>query len=838
MKTLMPAYAFSQEPLDTVEAQRRRRGQPGGPSGQGQIPGGPSQSGGGGGGGWIPTGSGGGGGGLPGGRKTGLSIGGVILLVIVYFLIRWISGGSSPAASTQDNSQYLYDTQVSNYIYDTPASNYVSQATPIAAPTTYYNVPQQSSSSNPNQTWTVMLYQDADDPILEQDIYMDLNEAESVGSNSQVNIVAQIDRYKGAYQGDGDWTTARRFYLTKDHDLFHVHSKMLQDLGEVSMADPQTLVDFVTWAVKAYPADKYVLILSDHGMGWPGGMTDPAPAGIRDPNAPFASIIDANMMYLSDIDNALGKIRQQTGIDKFELVGLDACLMSDLEVYAALAPHAHYAVTSQETEPSLGWAYAGFLQALEDNPGMNGGELGRQIVSTFIVKDERILDPQARLDFLRQGSPLSGMFGGTQDVDPTQLSNQISRSVTLTAVNLDEIPALMDTVNQFAYVLQNEDQTNIQRAKTYAQSFTSIFGDQVPPSFIDLGNFAQILQQESSSSDTRNAAAAVINQVNQVVVAEKHGREKPGATGISIYFPNSTLYQHPVAGINSYAQIASRFVQQSSWDDFLAYYFTNQQFEMNAQRAVLPAQGSRAVDPGAGNIQASALSLSQSYGSYNQSVTMQTTITGSNIGYIYLFVGYYDDASKQILVADKDYLESQSTRQIGNLYYPVWSQNTSFNFKYTWDPALFYLQDGSGNTSAYPVVFKPELYGATYEEAVYTVDGTYTSSSTGKSQYARMYFVNGTMTRMIAFTGQQAEGPYSDVIPQSGDTITLTQTWLKPDASGAYSPVTYQGDTLTFGATPFTWVDKYPFAGKYVLGFVITDLTGAETEVLEMYNIR
>jgi hypothetical protein len=32
------------------------------------------------------------------------------------------------------------------------------------------------------------------------------------------------------------------------------------------------LMEFVLWAIKKYPAKKHVLILSDHGMGWPGGM--------------------------------------------------------------------------------------------------------------------------------------------------------------------------------------------------------------------------------------------------------------------------------------------------------------------------------------------------------------------------------------------------------------------------------------------------------------------------------------------------------------------------------------------------------------------------------------
>ena len=38
------------------------------------------------------------------------------------------------------------------------------------------------------------------------------------------------------------------------------------------MADKQTLIDFVTWGVKTYTADHYILILSDHGTGWPGGL--------------------------------------------------------------------------------------------------------------------------------------------------------------------------------------------------------------------------------------------------------------------------------------------------------------------------------------------------------------------------------------------------------------------------------------------------------------------------------------------------------------------------------------------------------------------------------------
>ncbi len=64
----------------------------------------------------------------------------------------------------------------------------IVQDTPTTPPEIF--VPPSTSSEG--QTWLVMLYQDADDKMLEQDIYVDLNEAERVGSSERVHIVAQV----------------------------------------------------------------------------------------------------------------------------------------------------------------------------------------------------------------------------------------------------------------------------------------------------------------------------------------------------------------------------------------------------------------------------------------------------------------------------------------------------------------------------------------------------------------------------------------------------------------------------------------------------------------------
>ena len=63
---------------------------------------------------------------------------------------------------------------------------------------------------------------------------------------------------------------------------------------------------------------------------------------------------------------------------------------------SAIAPHARYAVASEETEPAIGWAPSSYLKALNQNPAMTGKELGKAIVDSFIEQDFRITDDDAR----------------------------------------------------------------------------------------------------------------------------------------------------------------------------------------------------------------------------------------------------------------------------------------------------------------------------------------------------------------------------------------------------------------------------------------------------------
>ena len=189
----------------------------------------------------------------------------------------------------------------------------------------------------------------------------------------------------------------KRFLVTQDDDLSAIGSEELDDLGEVDSGAPETLTDFMVWAMTNYPAKKYALIMSDHGAGWMGGWNDDAPD-------------EGSTLSVDEIDQAIGAALAETGVEQLEFMGFDACLMSQVEALSGIAPYARYAVASEEVEPAMGWAYSKFLGQLADKPKQSGADLAKSIVESYIVDDVRIQDDEARSEYVAQA------YGVTEEV--------------------------------------------------------------------------------------------------------------------------------------------------------------------------------------------------------------------------------------------------------------------------------------------------------------------------------------------------------------------------------------------------------------------------------------
>ncbi|MBR1986281.1 MAG: hypothetical protein IKA24_05305 [Mogibacterium sp.] len=135
------------------------------------------------------------------------------------------------------------------------------------------------------------------------------------------------------------------------------------------MSDPESLTDFILWAKKNYPADRYMLVLWDHGGGFASGygvdiLND------RDDKE--------RLMSASEIIGAIKKAGM-----KFEMIGFDACLMQNIEYANALEPYADYYLASEETEPGTGWYYTAGFGKLAEDPAISIEEFGKSMVSSY-----------------------------------------------------------------------------------------------------------------------------------------------------------------------------------------------------------------------------------------------------------------------------------------------------------------------------------------------------------------------------------------------------------------------------------------------------------------------
>ncbi len=690
-------------------------------------------------------------------------------------------------------------------------------STPRPAAPTRTPAPVGGGQADPgSQTWTVMLYQNADDEVLEEDIFIDLNEAERVGSSDRVQIVSQIDRYRGAFRGDGDWDTTRRYFVQQDDDLYRLASEPLEE-GEANMADGATLADFIVWAASQYPADKYVLILSDHGMGWPGGWNDPTARGRGADDVPIARAF-GDLLYLNELDRTLARAVAEAGFGQFEVIGFDACLMAHVEVFAAVQPYARYAVASQEVEPGLGWAYAAFLRQLVDNPGMDGAELSQAIVNSYIVGDQRILDEAARQDY------------AGRRVSAAAVAEATGASATLSAVNLAQLPDVLRALDEFALALGEADPRLVARARRFAQSFESVFGEDAPPSYIDLAHFAALSAQETGDPAVTDAARALLTALSGAIVAETSGPDRPGAYGLSIYFPNSELFRSSLAGHDSYTRVAERFAADALWDDFLVAHYTGRQLTRTVTLPT-PVPEAAGVAPGAAPLSLDAIQLSSKVASADQPVVLSTTAHGEAISFIYLFVGYYDEARNALRFADQDFIEGDDTQSVDGVFYPVWN-GPDIPIEFEWTPTLYAIDDGTRQVQA---LLNPETYGASAEDATFSTDGYYVFAG-GDRRYAQLIFDGrGELRAVFGFTNPDGTGAPSEITPESGDQFILLETWYDLQTQDY---ATTEGETLTFGDSVWTWSPIPAPAGLYNVGFIAEDLDGNYSEAYVDVQVR
>lgn len=171
----------------------------------------------------------------------------------------------------------------------------------------------------------------------------DLSEMMKAEYGDNISLVVQTG-------GALDWHTdyikdgeVQRFEV-KENGLYE-----LESLGKVNMSRYKTLTDFIKFASETYPAEKYTLVLWDHGGSIPISFG-------------YDEVFNTGLITEADI----GKALKNAGIS-FETIIMDACNMCTLEVAMAVKDYADYLVAAESTVIGTGLYYTSWLDYLGEN---------------------------------------------------------------------------------------------------------------------------------------------------------------------------------------------------------------------------------------------------------------------------------------------------------------------------------------------------------------------------------------------------------------------------------------------------------------------------------------
>ncbi len=379
--------------------------------------------------------------------------------------------------------------------------------------------------------WTVMVYLAAGNDLETVGI-QDINEMELVGSTDEVNIVVQMDRIPfrtlsnygwGVYDdsSNGNWTTTRRYYVTQDMDPKKINSRLLMDLGEQNMGDVETLKDFAQWTIQRYPAERYMLVLWNHG----GGFRSPGAVVSKDICWDYNFGLNSKIT-MPQLEEALTFVQGLLG-KKIDIIGMDACYMAMVEVAYQIKDCAQIMVASEASIPGDGWQYDCILESLVANPGQSSEQFASKIVNCYYQQ-----------------------YAGSES------------GVTLSAIDLAGIDLLAGDISVLANQIINDHATpkkNYREARNITQHYNSGLGFE----YIDLKDFVTKLKDYTYSNQVLQAA----NQINQtlqssrVIISNTYcGSSVKNSHGLSIYFP---YYSYD----NYYNY--TNFSQDTLWDEML-----------------------------------------------------------------------------------------------------------------------------------------------------------------------------------------------------------------------------------------------------------------------------
>lgn len=369
--------------------------------------------------------------------------------------------------------------------------------------------------------WTVLVYMNAANDLFsfsDPNIY----QMQTVADNPQVRFVVQWKQYQ-TENPTSSFDGTRRYLIKSGSNSQNV-SQLVQNMGTgIDMGNPQTLQDFIAWGKANYPADRYCLVIWDHGNGWKRSFD--------------GRQITRGVSYDDEFSSSINtwQLQLALGNNRFDVVAWDASLMQMLEVAYEIRDKASFVVGSEESPPGAGYPYDTIFGPLRSNPDLDTLTFTKSFVDGMLAA-----------------------YGAQSD-----------KKITQSVVDTSKLGALAQAVSALGTKLIGQ-QTHLLtlippiRAASQSYSLNASFGRY----FYDLFDVTQRIQSDTAGNpqlaDVNAACGPVLAAITAAVPYQRHNVNSPGSNGIAIDFSPSSSFSSYAA---DYGLL--RFGQDTSWGAWL-----------------------------------------------------------------------------------------------------------------------------------------------------------------------------------------------------------------------------------------------------------------------------
>ncbi len=413
---------------------------------------------------------------------------------------------------------------------------------------------QSPNNSQPSQKITLMVYFAADNnlgPYAKQDI----EELRLAATNSNIKVIFQTEYPESSHTMRGVIENNKINYIDTGSNL--------------NMADKKTLQEFIAWGKTNYKADKYIVSLWSHGLGWrfngvSGDLHTKLAAGsvvseeVTNIDAPFHVKFNENK-FITSSDNTTaikGAIADDTSNSFMSIADIgealksaggadilvfDACLMQMAEVAYSIKDAAKVMIASEDNVPATGFQYTNLINSIANSADLTNQKIGEKIAQTYIE------------------------------------SYQNSKTaVQVSVLDLTKLTDLRNSVANFSaslYPIVDSEKGNISQAKQQSSDFYN-------QGHMDLAGFMQNYKNITSNTgiklkidDVLSKASSVV-LYNNIYIPANTTSYNQGAKGIGLYLPSSAQINQDASLLAQYQNLDfnKNITSGRAWSDIVQSY--------------------------------------------------------------------------------------------------------------------------------------------------------------------------------------------------------------------------------------------------------------------------